>query len=104
MKLLTKAILHQLPKLGEATNPGDPLVAVKFFYPDFHWTWYGIEFDGQDVFYGLVDGDFLEFGSFSLAELQANRGKLGCSIERDRHFEPVRVSTLYSQLQARRRE
>lgn len=104
MKLLTQDILRQLPKLGEVKNPEDPLVVVKFFYPDFHWTWYGIEFDGRDIFYGLVDGDFLEFGSFSLQELQADRGKLGCPIERDRHFEPVRASALYSQLQASRRE
>jgi hypothetical protein len=36
------------------------MVWVKFFYPDFSWTWYGIEFDGKDFFYGYVEGNFPE--------------------------------------------
>ena len=29
---------------------------------------------------------------FTLSELQSNRGKLGCPIERDRYFKPQRLS------------
>jgi len=72
----------------------DPVVQVKFFYPDFDWTWYAIEFDGEDTFYGLVDGLEKEFGSFRLSELMENRGKLGLEIERDLSFEPTPVSRL----------
>lgn len=57
-----------------------------------------IEFDGQDIFYGFVDGDFPELGSFSLSELQNCRGKLGLSIERDRYFEPCRLSELRARI------
>jgi hypothetical protein len=94
MKLLTKEILEQLPKIGETQDDPDPALVCKFFYPDFSWTWYAIEFDGEDLFYGLVDGFERELGQFSLSELQQNRGKLGCPIERDRYFKPIRLSEL----------
>jgi hypothetical protein len=92
MKLLTKDLLKKLPPLYATENEADPMVWVKFFYPDFSWTWYGIEFDGKDFFFGWVDGDFPELGYFSLAELRQTRGKLGCPIERDLYFKPCRLS------------
>jgi len=94
MKLLTKKLRAQLPALNATANDADPLVICKFFYPDFGWTWYAIEFDGTNVFYGLVDGFEKEFGSFSLMELMQGHGKLGCAIERDLYFEPCRLSKL----------
>lgn len=50
MKLLTNDILARLPKIGETENDPDPMLVCKFFYPDFSWTWYAIEFDGEDLF------------------------------------------------------
>ena len=97
-KLLPKHILEQLPKLLETEKQENPLVIVKFFYPDFSWTWYAIEFDGRDVFYGLVDGFEVEFGTFSLKELMENRGQLGFEIERDFYFKPTPVNELYQKL------
>ena len=94
MKLLTNDVLKRLPKIGETADVLDPLLVVKFFYPDFSWTWYAIEFDGEDLFYGYVVGDESELGYFRLSELTENRGKLGCQIERDRYFRPCRLSEL----------
>ena len=102
MKLLTKEVLKQLPSLYATEEEKDPMVWVKFFYPDFHYTWYGIEFDGQDLFFGLVDGDFVELGYFRLSELVENRGKFGLAIERDRFFQPCRLSALEAKLNRRR--
>ena len=53
MKLLTQEILSKLPKLYSAENEEDPMVWCKFFTPDSSWTWYGMEFDGKDLFSGL---------------------------------------------------
>ena len=39
-----------------------------------------------------------KLGYFRLSELLANRGKLGCPIERDLSFEACRLSTLYPRL------
>lgn len=94
MLLLTKALCKQLPPLYQTENEPDPLVVCKFFYPDFSWTWYATEFDGDDLFFGFVDGDFPELGYFRLSELTATRGKLGMPIERDRYFKPCRLSEL----------
>jgi hypothetical protein len=98
MKLITKELRKKLPPLGATENDPDPMVHCKFFYPDFGWTWYGIEFDGKDIFFGFVDGDFPELGDFSLSELKSNRGILGFSIERDRWFKPCRLSELRAKL------
>ncbi len=101
-QLLPPDILTQLPGLGEAYNQENPLAVVKFFYPDFSWTWYGIEFDGKDLFYGLVDGFELEYGSFLLSELMKNRGQRGMEIERDFYFTPTPAHDLYWALKRKR--
>lgn len=94
MQLLTKALKRKLPPLRATAGEQDPMVICKFFFPDFNWTWYAIEFDGKDTFFGFVDGTFPELGYFSLAELKRNRGKVGLPIERDRYFRPCRLSAL----------
>lgn len=93
-QLLQKEVRDSLPPLGATEMETDPLCRVKFFYPDFSWTWYAIEFDGEDTFFGLVDGFEKELGYFRLSELRENRGKLGLEIERDCFFTPKRLSEL----------
>jgi hypothetical protein len=92
MALLTKQLREQLPPLYSQEHEADPLVLCKFFTPDSQWSWYAIEFDGSDVFFGWVVGFEQELGYFSLAELEAARGPLGLPIERDLHFRPTRLS------------
>ena len=60
---------------------------AKYFTPDSNWTWYATEFDGEDIFFGLVDGFEKELGYFSLAELKSTRGPMGLPIERDLYWE-----------------
>ncbi len=100
MMLLTKALRKQLPPLYSQEDVADPMVICKFFYPDFSWTWFAIEYDGEDLFFGFVDGDFPELGYFCLSELMQNRGKLGMPIERDLYFKPCRLSELRAKTQA----
>ncbi len=40
----------------------ETLAQVKFFTPDAQWTWYVSEFDGEDLFFGLVIGLDIELG------------------------------------------
>ena len=98
MKLLTKALLKQLPPLYATEDQEDPMVICKFFYPDFDWSWFAIEYDGEDVFFGLVDGFVAELGYFTRSELESTRGKLGLPIERDLYFSPCRLSELRAKL------
>jgi len=103
MKLLTNALRTSLPPLGAGDEQGFAAMAhVKFFTPDSSWTWYASEFDGDDTFFGLVDGIALEYGTFSLAELTSIRGPLGLPIERDRFFTPAPLKELYEKHLTRR--
>lgn len=87
MKLLTAEIRRALPPLRATEALGmDAPIIVKFFTPTSNWTWYVTEFDGEDMFFGLVDGLEKEFGYFSLRELESVTGPYGVAIERDLYF------------------
>ena len=92
MELLPKELREQLPPLYSQEHEADPLVICKFFTPDSQWTWYCLEFDGEDLFFGWVVGFEQELGYFRLSELTQARGPLGLPIERDVHFSPTRLS------------
>ena len=95
MELINDEIKNKLPRLFEQESKGlNAIVYVKFFTPDSNWTWYATEFDGVDIFFGLVDGLEKEFGYFSLTELQSVHGPLGMKIERDMYFKPTKVKEL----------
>jgi hypothetical protein len=99
VKLLPAEIRAALPALYATEKQEDPIVQVKFFTPWTFWTWYATEFDGEDIFFGLVQGFEEELGYFSLSELESIRGPGGLTIERDLFFTPkplsqVRTNTL----------
>ena len=95
MKLIKEEIKNKLPELSEQDGNGLNAIAyVKFFTPDSNWTWYATEFDGNDTFFGLVDGLCKELGYFSLSELESVIGPLGLKIEIDLYFEPTTLEEL----------
>ena len=95
MRLINNEIKNRLPKLFEQESKGLNAIAyVKFFTPDSNWTWYVTEFDGVDIFYGLVDGLYKEIGYFSLSELKSVRGPLGLKVEKDLYFKPTKIGEL----------
>jgi hypothetical protein len=118
LPLLDAASREKLPPLYSQEKLGLEAVAqVKFFTPDAHWVWYASEAsalltddttsslkekaphdpDVVDVlFFGLVAGDALELGHFSLSELEDAHGPLGLSIEHDRYYEPQTLKALQS--------
>ena len=94
MQLLPKYVLDKLPSLYTQENEPDPMIQCKFFLPGSSWTWYGIEFDGEDLFFGYVAGDYPELGYFRLSELQSVKGAFSLPIERDMYFVPCRLSKI----------
>ena len=93
--LLTPEIREKLPPLYANEKLGLSAVAiVKFFTPDAGWSWYASEFDGEDLFFGLVAGLAVELGYFSLSELEEVRGPLGLPIERDLYYQPKTLQEL----------
>ncbi len=99
MKLLTQEIRKKLPALySQEDIGGKAVVHVKFFTPDSNWTWYATEFDGEDTFFGLVEGFEKELGNFSLQELESVRGSLGLPIERDLYWQPKMLQEIVPEL------
>lgn len=94
MQLLTRELTAKLPVLYTQENDEDPMVICKFFLPASKWTWYAIEFDGEDRFFGYVVGDYNELGYFSLSELKWVEGPYGVGVERDLYFEPTPLSKI----------
>ena len=99
MKLLTQEIRRKLPPLySQEKLGGKAVVHLKLFTPDSSWTWLATEFDGEDTFFGLVDGHCKELGYFSLSELQSVRGPMGLPIERDMYWKPKTLEEIAPEL------
>jgi hypothetical protein len=94
-QLMPDDVRKQLPPIYAQEKLGGKAIArVRYFTPDSNWTWYATEFDGEDTFFGLVDGQYRELGYFSLAELQTVHGPHGMPIERDLHWRPATLQEI----------
>ena len=96
----TKDQLARLPKLyaTEDTALDNKKVIVKLFHLASNWSWYVIEYDGNDTCWGLVDGFELEYGYFSLKELSQAVGPFGFRVERDKWFTPTTVGNVLASI------
>jgi hypothetical protein len=93
-KLITRKLRRHLPRLYDTEHQEDPIAWVKYFVSFSNWYAYGVEFDGTDLFYGLVFGDYEELGYFSLRELEALPDTLELPVERDLYFKPKPLSQI----------
>ena len=100
MELLTKEITEKAQKqFGKGSDLDGQMIVAKFFNPVGSWTWYLMNLaNDKDYAWGIVDGDAVEMGSFSIKELESIQLPLGLSIERDIYFEPVKASELWKEL------
>ncbi len=98
MKLLNEDIIKDIPKLYE-TEPielPNKIAHVRFFSIWNDWAWYLVEFDGNDLCFGYVEGHENEFGYFRLSELESIKGPFGLGIQRDIIFLPTQIGQLES--------
>lgn len=101
MKLMTKEIETKARKQYPMGNDLETQkVVAKFFDPTSAWTWYLLNQDPEDPDYlwGIVKGNEVEIGSFSLSELQRHRGRFGLGIERDICFRPMPAEEAWEKL------
>ena len=102
--LLTQEIRDTLPPLynSEKHPEKESVAMVKFFSPYSQWTWYAVEFDGVDTFWGLVDGFEMEYGYFSYSELEAVTVFGGVpAVERDCGWSPRPVKEIEAEILSR---
>jgi len=71
-----KSFRRSIPKLY-ASDSRDPFAWVRFFDRLSGWVWYVLEYDGDNTFFGYVEGIGAEFGYFSLSELEAFNKSFG---------------------------
>ena len=102
MKLLTKEITEKaLEQYDKGSDMDDQMIVAKFFNPVGSWSWYLMNLDkDEDYAWGIVDGNAVEMGSFSMKELQDVKLPFGLGIERDMYFEPIKASELWKELNA----
>ena len=74
----------------------DKVIYMHFFFGG--CDWYVAEFDGEDTFFGLVEGHCKEFGYFSLSELESLRGPLSLPVERDLYWQPKTLEEIAPEL------
>lgn len=72
----------------------DAIAPIKFYSAVAHWTWYPTEFDGDDIFFGLVSGYEVEYGIFSLTELEEVNSDQYLQVQRDLDFTPTSLRVL----------
>jgi len=95
MKLMTEELKRKMPELYAQEHEPDPVVYARYFCITNNWTWYATEFDGEDIFFGYVKGDFPELGYFSLKEFEeVNRNHIIPVIERDLYFTETRLNKI----------
>lgn len=84
MRLLVDTDLQGLlPRLYEQENSEVKTLYARFYHPIFNWEWYAMEYSPlQRLFFGLVENDDLEYGYFTLDELE----RIGA--KRDYSFSP----------------
>ena len=94
--LMTKELEKIIPEMysDENTKLEDKIVYAKFFTPDSNWTWFILEWDGEDTLFAMVHGHEKELGYVSVTELEEIRGPLGLKVERDIHFTPIRYGDI----------
>ena len=78
--------------LGATDGQDSKPILVKFFTPWSYWTWDAVEFDGNDLFFGYVEGQDNEWGYFSLKDLSAIEGPFGLQVERDLFFKDKMIN------------
>ena len=100
MKVFTEEIKKQLEKYPLYSQDGkkkEAVAVVKLFLPQGAWTWYVMEANLETgELYGIVvsSSDEVEYGYFTIRQLESVRTRLGLGIERDTAFEPTKLKDI----------
>ena len=99
MELLTKEIKEQATKQYDKGSDMEQMVVAKYFDPMGSWKWFLMNMHKDDDYcWGIVKGNEVEMGSFSMKELESIQLPLGMKIERDRYFEPMEAKDVWDRL------
>ena len=96
---MTKDIKRKAQKQYIEGSDMEQMVVAKYFDPVGSWKWFLMNMDkDEDYCWGIVKGFEVEMGSFTISELESIKLPFGLGIERDLHFEPMKASEVWEQL------
>ena len=105
MKLLTKALIKQMPTLDETSEISieESFAYVKFFNPMGNQQWFLTAYDPEEnLAFGYVnlnDPQMAELGYISIEEIEAVKLPFGMGIERDRGFSKIPLTEVIEAVQ-----
>jgi hypothetical protein len=101
LELFQKALrLRGAPPLYAQGKGKEDTVYVKIFDPCSSWSWFIMEFDGNDECFGYIKGIENEYGYISLTELANTPGRMRIGMEIDVWFKPTRLETVIAECKA----
>ncbi len=92
----TSEVLSRLPGLysTDGQELDDHVLVFRFYHPLCRWSWYAVEYDPKErIFFGWTDGEFQEWGNFSLLEMAFVEDR-EVFIFWDVDFKPIRFGDL----------
>ena len=96
---MTKKIKEQAEKQYDLGSDMKQKVVAKYFDPVGSWKWFLMNMDKDgDYCWGIVEGNEVEMGSFSMRELEDMKRPFGLGIERDTSFKPIRAKDVWDRL------
>ena len=96
---MTKEIKEQATKQYDKGSDMEQMVVAKYFDAMGDWKWFLMNMDkDEDYCWGIVEGNEVEMGSFSMRELEGIKRPFGLGIERDLHFKPMRAKDVWDRL------
>ena len=96
---MTKAIQEKAEKQYDEGSDLEQKVVAKYFDPTGSWEWFLMnKHKGDDYCWGIVKGNAVEMGSFSIKELENIKLPFGLTIERDLYFEPMKAKDVWDAL------
>jgi len=104
MKLLTKALIKQMPTLDETASLRieEQFAYAKIFNPMGGHTWYLTSYSEEENlafgFVNLGDPQMAELGYISMHELESIRLPFGLKLERDRGFDKMPLQELITKV------
>jgi hypothetical protein len=94
MELIIDDLKYTMPPL-DAPVPRNPLLRARFFGPSFGDAYYPVKFDGDNIFWGLIDDGERTLDYFRLSDLERPSSDLTLAdIQRDMRFVPCRAGEL----------
>lgn len=98
-RLMPRDLAARTPALYATDGQGnDVIVQARYYLDRTYWEWFLIEYDGEDLCFGLVSGFEVELGYFTLSELESAAEFISDKVRLDTDFEPKPLADVREQL------